>query len=96
MVNIVHIGLAVDKLNQIFNNLNNVFFGQDPDAHIDIEIQFPVDAETANFSQVVTLVREEQLVDNIASGCLVRWFCVAQLPVDVKHCLFFRVAGVFL
>ena len=43
-----------------------------------------------------TLVREEKVVDNLTSTCIIGRVSITQLTIDVKHSLLFRVTGVFL
>ena len=42
------------------------------------------------------MVREEELIDDVASGFLIGWFCVAQLTIDVLYSLLLGVGRVFL
>ena len=56
MVDIIDIGFRVDKLDKIFYNFNNVFFGEDLDVGIDLEVEFLVDTETSHVTEVVATV----------------------------------------
>ncbi len=96
MVNIIDIGFGVDKFNQvpiilIISSLVRIL------TFISVlRPKFFVDPVTANLTKVVSLIGEEQFVDNIACCCLVGWFSVTELTVDIDNCLFFRVTGIFL
>ena len=96
VVDIVHIGLRVDQLDQVFDDGDDVLPRQGSDSRIDVQVQLLVDAETAHVAQVVTLVREEELLDDVARRGLIGRLRGAQLPVDVNHGLLLGVTGVFL
>ena len=96
MVDIINIGPGIYQLDQMFDDFDNIFFGQNSHLRFDIQIQFFIDPVTTYFSEVITFIREEKLVDNIAGCSFIRRFRITQLPVDMKHCFFFRVTRVFL
>ena len=96
MVDIIHICPGIQQLDQIFNDLDHIFFGQHPDCRIGRKSQFFIQLVTPHISQVVALVREEQFIDNITGSRFVRWFRTTQLSINMHHCFFFRVTGVFL
>ena len=88
MVNIVHIGLLVYQLYQIFDDRGDISLGQYPDSIGDIKIQLGVDTVTTDLAQVVTLVGEEQFLDNATRRFLVWGFGIAQLAIDILNSLF--------
>ena len=96
MVNIIDIRLRVNQLDQIFDNLNNVFLREDANVHVGRQVQLLVDTITAYITQVISLFREEQVVDNLACTGIIGRICITQLAVDVKHCFLLRVTRVFL
>ena len=96
MVDIIDIGLAVDKANEILNDLDDVFLGEHSHVIGSSETQFLVDAETAHVTQVITLLAEEQVVDNLASTSVIGWLGVAQLAIDVVDGLFLAVTSVLV
>jgi len=96
VVDIVHVGLRVDQQNQVTDDGDDILPRQDPYVRRDVQIQFLVDTETPHISQVVTLVRKEQLFDHVARSRLVGRLRVTQLAVDIDDGLFFGVARVFL
>ena len=96
MVDIVDVGLRVDQLDQVFDDGDDVLARQRADSGVDIQIQLLVDAVTAHVAQVVTLVREEQLLDDVACRSLIGRLRSAQLPVNIYDSLLLGVAGVFL
>ena len=96
MVDIVNICLRVDEFDEIMNYCNDILFCEDPGVHINVEVELAVDAESTDIAQVIPLVREEQLFNDVTCGSLIRRLGIAQLTVDIEHCLLLRVAGVFL
>ena len=96
VVDIVHVGLGVDQLDQVFDNGDDILARQRANGRIGIQIQLLVDAVAAHVAQVVALVREEQLLDDVARRRLIGRLRSAQLPVDVNDSLLLGVAGVFL
>ncbi len=96
VVDIINISLRVDKLNQVLYDGNDVFLSKYAGSIRYIKSQLLVDSVTANITEVVSLVGEEQLVDNVACCCLVRWLCISELAVYIENCLLFGVAGIFL
>ena len=56
VVNIIDIGFAVDQLNQVLDNLNDILLGQYTDIVVGRQVQLLVDTITANLTQVITLV----------------------------------------
>ena len=59
MVNIIHIGLGINKLDEVFDNAYNVFPGKDLGFEGYIKAQFLVDPVTANIAKVISLIGEE-------------------------------------
>ena len=96
MVDIVDFGLAAQQLDQIFDDGDDVFLCQDLDVIGNVEVQFAVDAVTTDQAQIISLVGEEQLLNDATCRFLIGRLSITQLAVDVFHSLFFRVAGVFL
>ena len=96
VVDVIHIGLGVDQLNEVFDNLDNVFTCQHPLLHSCIKPQLFIEPVTAHLTQVITLVREEQFIDHIPGSGLIRWFGVPELPVNMHHRFLLRVTGVLL
>ena len=88
MVDIVDVGLRVDQLDQIFDDRDHILAGQHSDFVRNVEIQFFIDSETTYITQVVTFVREEEFLDDVTGSCLIGWFRVTQLAVDVNYGLF--------
>ena len=95
MVDIVNGSVRVNQLNEILDNLNNIVFGQHTRIHIGVQAQFLVDAVASYFAQVVSLVREEKVLEYFPCTGIIGGIGIAELTIDVQHSLFFRVAGVF-
>ena len=96
MVDIIDSCLRVNQLYEEFDNLNNILFGQNPYIHIGVESQLLVDSVATYFTQVVTLVREEQVLDNLTCTCIIGRIGITQLAIYVEHGLLLRVRRVFL
>ena len=96
MVDIIYICLRVDQLNQILDDFDNILFCQYSDVHVRIKIQLLVDTITTYVAQVITLFREEQVIDNFTCTSIISRICITQLTIDIKHGFFFRVTRVFL
>ena len=56
VVDIVDGGIRVHKLNQVFDNLDDIVLRQHADAHIGIETKFLINTVAAYFTQVIALV----------------------------------------
>ena len=98
VVNIIDLNFRIDKLNQIFDNSDNVLFFK----HMYIDIirlaieQFAVDAIATHFAQVVAFFGEEQTVHQFARRSIVGRFGITQLTINMQHGFTFRVTRVFL
>ena len=95
VVDIIDGGLGVDQLHKVLDNLDDVFTGQDADVGRSRKVQLLVETVASHGAQVVAFVGEEQLVDHVAGGCLIRRFAVADLAVGIVDSLLFGVALVF-
>ena len=96
VVDIIHFGMGVDQLDQMLDDADDVFLGQDPGFQRDVQLQLAVDTVTSHLAQVVTLVGEKQFLDN-ASGRFFIWrFGITQLPVYEFHGLLGVVGRVLL
>ena len=96
VVDVIDRRLRVDELDQVADDLDDVFLRQDADVRVGGKVEFPVEAETAHLAQVISLVGEEELVDDVAGRRLIRRFRVAQRPGGVEDGFFLRVGLVFL
>ncbi len=96
MVDVVNVGRAVDKLNQILDNGNDILLGEDTHVHRCIKGELFVDTVTAHFTEVVTLVGEEEVLYHFACRSFIRRLGVAQLTVDVNHGFLLGVRGILL
>ena len=59
VVDIINIGLRINQLNKIFDNLDNILFRQDLYIGRSGQIQFFIDSITSYLTQVISLFREE-------------------------------------
>ncbi len=88
MVDVVNVGLAIDKADEILDNLDNVLLGEHTHIVARVKVQLAVNAEAAHIAQIITLLAEEQVHDHLAGCCIIGWLGVAQLPVDVDDGFF--------
>ena len=96
MVDIIDVGLLVNQFDKVFDNRRDVGLRQHAHLVGHGKVQFRVDAVASHLTEVVTLVREEELLDDAAGGLLVGRFRVAQLAIDIFDSLLRVVGGVFL
>ena len=96
MVDIINIGLAIDKTNEIFNNLDDVFLSENSHLVGCSQTKLLVDAESTHITQVITLLAEEQVVDDLACTSVIGWLGVAQLTINVVDSLLLAVTCVFV
>ena len=96
VVDVIDIGLRVDKLYQVLDDGDNIFLGQYLYIGRNREVEFLVDTVTSYFAEVVTLFREEKVGNNLAGAGIVGRFGITQLAVDIDDSLFFGVTRVFL
>ncbi len=59
MVNIIDHRLGVDELDQVLDNLDDVFLGEYTHVDINIEIEFLVDSVTAHIAKIISLLGKE-------------------------------------
>ena len=95
VVDVVDVGVAVHQVQQGLDDADDVVLGQGARL-LSFDAQFAVDAETSHFTQVVALLREEQLVNHTTCGLQIWWLCIPQLTVDVFHRFLFRVGAVLV
>ena len=96
MVNIVNGGVGVDEFDQVFDDFHDVRLGEHTHGRIDIQGQFLIQTVTAYAAQVVALLGEEELIDDVTGGSLIRRFGITQLFGDVVDSLDFRLSRVLL
>ena len=95
MVDIVNGSIGVDELDEIFDNLDDIFLGKHADIRLGVQAQLLVDTIAAHLAQVVTLVREEQILEYFLGTGIIGRVSITQLAIDVEHGLLLRVRGVF-
>ena len=87
VVNVIHIGVAVHEVQQRLDDANDVVRRQGARL-FSLHTQLAVDAEASHLTEVVTLLREEKLVDDATRRLQIGRLRVAQLAVDVLHRFF--------
>ena len=96
VVDVVDGCIRVYQLNEIFDNLYNVFLGQNTNIHIGVQTKFLVDTVTTYITQVITLVGEEEVLNDLACTGIIGRIGIAQLTIDIEHSLLLGITGVFL
>ncbi len=96
MVNVINHRVGVNQLNEIFNDLDNVFLGQHTHIHVDVLTKFLIDAIATHLTQIISLVREEQVLEHLPCTRVIGRLRITQLTIYIVHSLSFRVAGIFL
>ena len=96
MVNIIHIGLRVNQLDQVLNDFNNIFLRKNTHIHISRQIQLLVNSVATYITQVISLFREEQVIDNLTCTGIIGRVCITQLAIDIQYSFLLRVTRVFL
>ena len=94
MVDIVNCCTRVDQLNKIFNDLNNIFLSQDTNINVSIKIQFLIDTITTYLTQIITLIREEQVLENLTCTCVICRISITQLTIDIVNSFLLRVTWI--
>ena len=87
VVDIVHVGTGVDKLDEVADNGDDVFLGEHTHVGRDAEAELAVDAVAAYISKVIALLREEEVGNDFARRSIVWRVGVAQLSVDILDSL---------
>ena len=59
VVDIIHFALAIGQQNEVFDDRDDIVFGQYFFVQREIQAQAAVDLITANFAEVVTFIAEE-------------------------------------
>ncbi len=96
VVDIVHFCLGVDQFDEVADNGDDVLIGQHARLLGNVEVQFFVNTITSDFAEVVSFIREEELVEGGARGLLVGRRCALQLQVYVFYGFLARLCRVFL
>ena len=79
MVDIVNGSIGVDELDEIFDNLDDIFLGKHADIRLGVQAQLLVDTVAAHLAQVVTLVREEQILEYFLGTGIIGRVSITQL-----------------
>ena len=56
VVDIIHLGIAVDEHDEVFDNLNHILLGQDTSVLRNRHVEFTVDTITSYLAEVITLL----------------------------------------
>ena len=94
MVDIVDSSVRVDQLDKILDNLDDIILSKNAYVRVGVETELLVDTVAAYLAKIVALVREEKVLEHLASRSVVGWVGVAQLAIDVKHSFLLRVRRV--
>ena len=94
MVDIINSGIGINQLDEIFYDFNNIVFSQHTGIHVCVESQLLIDTVTSYLTEVITLIREEQVLEDFTCTGIICRICIAQLAIDVVDGFFLRVAGI--
>ena len=76
---------------EIFDNLDDILFGEHPDIHVSVESEFFVDTIASHITEVVAFVGEEEVLNYLPCACVIGRVSISQLSVYIEHSLFLRV-----
>ena len=96
MVDVVHVGLAVNPADEILDNLDDVLLGEHPHGVGGVKTELGVDAETAHIAQIIAFLTEKEVDNHLACAGIVGRLGVSELAVDVVDGFALAVTGVFL
>ena len=91
MIYIVYFRFTIGKAYEIFNDGDDIFLAEYFRIQVDIKTQLAVDLITANFTQVITLVAEEQFLNDATCCFIIRRIRTTELAIDMLYRLQFRV-----
>ncbi len=74
VVDVIDGRLGVDKLDEILDDLDDVCVGQNPSLRVCCQTEFLVQTEPSDVAEVISLLGEEEFVDDVPGGRLIRWF----------------------
>ena len=94
MVNIVNSCVRVNQLDEIADDGNDILLCKNTCLRVDIETKLLIDTVASYLAEVVTLVREEYILEHLAYRCVISRVSIAELTIDVEHCLLLRVRRV--
>ncbi len=96
VIDVIDGSFRVDKLNQVLDDFDDVILRENPHIWVCRQAKLLIQTIAAYVAQIVSLLGEEQLVDDIPCGCLIRRFGITQLFVNVVDSLDLRVRRIFL
>ena len=96
MVDIVNFCIGVGEFYQILDNLNHILLRKRLHIHIGGKTKLTVNTIAAYFTQIIALLREEEVEDYLTSRSIICRLSVAKLAIDEEHCFLLRTSRVFL
>jgi hypothetical protein len=96
VVDVINLGLGIGKFNQVPDDRYNIFLGKDLDARIYCQAEFSIDTVSSDITQVISLFREKQFIDDPAGGFFIWRFGIPELALNIFDGFFFRICGIFL
>ncbi len=96
MVDVVDVGLGVDKLDQVSDDCYDILLGEHFYIHRCSQPEFAVYAVAAHIAEVISLFGEEKVSDGLAGAGVVRRLGVTQNSVYILDSLLLGVGGIFL
>ena len=96
VVDIIHLGVGVNQHDEVLDDLNDILLGQDASVLRNGHIELTVDTITSYITEVITFLREEEVLNHLTRRCIICRLCVSQLTIDIENSLFLRLGRVFL
>ena len=96
VVNVIDVRVRVHQIQEVLDDEQDVILGQRSVLNVFLNVQFAVDTESSHLTQIVALLREEQLINHPTRCVQIWWLSIAKLAVDVLHSFFLRVGAVLL
>ena len=96
MVNIIDTCFRVNKLDQVLDNLNDIFLGQHTNTWVCVQTKLVVNTIATYFTEIITLLAEEEVENDFLSAGIIHGICITQLLVDVADGLLLAICSILL
>ena len=96
VVDVVHLCFRVNQLYEVLDNLRDVLARQHTDVDVGGKAELLINTVAAYLTQVVTLFREEEVIDDLPCAGIIGRVGITQLAIDVEHGFLLRITRVLL
>ena len=96
MVDIVDDFLRVDQPDEVLDDGNDILVGQYAHFGINVQAELLVYTIATYFTEIITLVGEEEVREDFASVGFIGRVCITQLTIDIIECIVLGVTRVLL